>query len=154
MTKHKRFHIIFLIVFFGAFAALKLWQLHWPKAEIQINDERLRVLVAATPEKRFTGLSGRESLAPYDGMLFLFSTSSQYAFVMRDMEFSIDILWIDRGEIVDIAPSLPLPLANESEEQLQRYYPRKPANAVLEVPAGWSEAHEVRIGDRVRVTHE
>ena len=144
----RRSHLIVLGVFFVSFVVLSIWGRMWPTKSITIDGNELTVLVANTPERRFVGLGGRPSLGDYDGMLFLFDESQQYPFVMRDMEFSIDILWIDNGRIVDIAPEA-IPEPGKPEEQLMRYYPRQPATTVLEVPAGWSATHGVVIGDYV-----
>jgi uncharacterized membrane protein (UPF0127 family) len=83
-------------------------------------------------------------------MVFLFPETKTHGFVMRDMHFPIDIIWLDHGVVVDIAPSVPVePGAIESD--LRVYYPRKPANIVLELNAGWADAHKLRIGDRMAV---
>jgi len=45
---------------------------------------------------RQKGLSGRESLSPKSGMLFVFDSSSEKnCFWMKDMKFAIDMVWID-----------------------------------------------------------
>ncbi|PSQ82232.1 MAG: hypothetical protein BRD41_00820 [Bacteroidetes bacterium QS_1_63_11] len=47
--------------------------------------------VADTPELRYRGLSDTESLPPDRGMLFVFDTAGDQTFVMRDMDFGIDV---------------------------------------------------------------
>lgn len=65
----------------------------------------LRVTVLERQGERERGLSGRESLAPTEGMLFVFPESGYHAFWMKDMQFPIDIIWVAAdGTIVDIAP--------------------------------------------------
>jgi uncharacterized membrane protein (UPF0127 family) len=76
-------------------------------------------------------------------MLFLYPFFEKHVFVMRDMKFSIDIIWFNAGEVVDIAPSVPV------QPQDRQYTPRASANAVLELPAGWAEAHKLQIGDHL-----
>src|SRR3989344_9080436 len=70
---------------------------------VELSERIVRVDVADTPEKRAIGLSDREGLAPDEGMLFIFPEDGIYAFWMKDMRFSIDILWISHeGFIVDM----------------------------------------------------
>lgn len=96
--------------------------------------------VADTSEKRKNGLSGRASLKREEGMLFMFDSADYYGFWMRDMLFSIDVIWIgDDKRIVDITEYA-------SPDSYPRLFkPKAPARYVLEVPAGaartsgWSE---------------
>lgn len=140
---------VFAVIFILAAIFLQFWKYHWSTAEISLKGQNLNVLVAKTIYQHTKGLGGRSTLAPYDGMLFLFQFSRKEGFVMRDMKFPIDIVWFDNGVVVDIAPNLPLD--NAPEEQLHRYYPRAKANVVLELPAGWALAHGLKIGDTLQV---
>lgn len=146
----KQWHIIVLVLFSFSFLFVFFSRYHWPKATIRLGEERLFVLVAKTPYHQYRGLSERESLAPYQGMLFVFSDADRHIFVMRDMKFSIDIIWLLDGKVVDIAPSLPLE-PDATNFTLTRYYPRENATMVLEVPAGWTQEHGITIGDTLTV---
>jgi len=145
----KKSHVIFLVVFVVAFFGLKLWQYHWPEADIVVGGEALHVQVARTDYHMQKGLGGRASLGDKHGMIFLFDYRDQHAIVMRDMEFPIDIVWVDQGVVVDIAPSVPIE-PGVAESQLKKYRPRIKANVVIELPAGWVEKHDLRIGDTVK----
>ncbi|MEK7643848.1 MAG: DUF192 domain-containing protein [Patescibacteria group bacterium] len=140
---------VFAAVFIVAAIFLQFWRYHWSTTEIGLKGQTLNVLVAKTLYQHKKGLGGRDSIAPYDGMLFLFPFSRKEGFVMRDKKFPIDIIWFDNGRVVDIAPNLPLDSA--PEEQLRRYYPRVNANVVLELPAGWATARGLKIGDVLTV---
>lgn len=118
-----------------------------------LKGEPLLVQIARTPYHHKKGLGGRESLGKYDGMLFIFQFSGRVGIVMRDMEFPIDIVWLNKGEVVDIAPNVPIE-PDVSEEELTRYYPRKNADLALELPGGWMESHDLRIGDVLTVVGE
>ena len=125
-------------------------KLHWPTAWIELGGKRLEVLVADTIGHQHIGLGKRDDLGVYGGMLFIHSEAKKYGIVMRDMRFPIDIVWLNNGEVIDIAPNVPTE-PGVPESQLRVYYPRKSATAVLELPAGWTEKNGVRIGDVVRV---
>lgn len=144
---------IVLSLFAISVIGLQAFRFYWPTADIAVGGHLLRVQVADNNYRHFKGLSGRSSLEPYDGMLFIFSSESQYAFVMRGMKFPLDILWFSKGEVVDIAPNVP-PEDGVPEAQLRQYLPRKPATMVLEVPAGWAAKNEIKIGDRLSVPKE
>lgn len=148
--KLTKFQKIFLIVFVVSAAGLWLWGWRWPTAVIELKGESLQVLVAKSPRHQYRGLGKRDALAPYDGMLFVFTIPHRVGIVMRDMRFPIDIVWLDKGEVVDIAPRVPLEPGKEDGE-LTVYRPRLSANTVLELPAGWAEEHGLKIGDRLRV---
>jgi hypothetical protein len=93
-------------------------------------------------------LGGRESLEKYDGMIFIFSVTKQHVFVMRDMKFPIDIIWIKGGAIIDIAPNVPVE-AGEGGVYTQ-YLARDDSNVVLELKAGYSAKYGLKIGDIVK----
>lgn len=111
MAKNKtsKFQLLilgFIILF--SFCLKIYYDYYWPKAEVVIGGHALNVLVADNMKHWQKGLGGRKDLGKYDGMIFLFPTTEQHVFVMREMQFPIDIIWIKGNEIVDMAPSVPL----------------------------------------------
>ena len=104
---------------------------------------KVSVDLAANDMTRERGLSGRKKLAENEGMLFLFDRSDRYAFWMKDMLFSIDILWIQDGVLADMTTDVPIPVPDQS---LPIFFPHTPINRVLEVPAGFAKAHGLRTG--------
>lgn len=121
-----------------------------PVKEVSINGHSLNVEIAATDSSRQQGLSNRQSLDYGQGMLFDFTQTDQLrpGFWMKDMNFSIDIIWIRQNKIVDIDRNVPHQATNIN---LPTYYPDSDITHVLEVPAGWSEQHNVNIGDEVNL---
>lgn len=146
----KYYWIIFLIIAVTAIG-LGFWQkLHWPTAWIELGGKRIEVLVADTIGHQHVGLGKRDDLGIYGGMLFIHSEEKKYGILMRDMRFPIDIVWLNNGEVIDIAPNVQTE-PGVSEAQLRVYYPRKLVTAVLELPAGWTEQNGVKIGDFVKI---
>jgi len=95
----------------------------------------------STPE-RTRGLSGREALKPFEGMLFVHDQLEVPNYWMPDMNFSIDIIWLVDDEIVGFSKNA-IP-----EDPAQTYYsPEIPINMVLEVNAGFVEENELIVGD-------
>jgi len=113
------------------------------------DDIRVQVEVASTAKTREKGLSGREQLGSGQGMLFVFLRPDRYTFWMKDMKFPIDILWIKGEELVDMTTDVPVPVPGED---LPSFFPVSPADKVLEVPAGFAQAHGLRTGMTV-ITH-
>ncbi len=148
-SRLKPTHIVFTAVFLLSAFGLRLWQLRWPEAQLQLGGEDLRVLIANTTAHKYRGLGKRDALAPYDGMIFQYAVSGHHGIVMRDMRFPIDIVWLQNGQVIDIAPNVPLELGN-SETELTVYRPRLLANTVLELPAGWTGRQGLKIGDWAR----
>lgn len=56
--------------------------------------------VVNTDKSRELGLSGREKMGDGEGMLFIFDHEGKYGFWMKDMNFPLDILWINQEGIV------------------------------------------------------
>ncbi|MCH8298791.1 MAG: DUF192 domain-containing protein, partial [Chloroflexi bacterium] len=64
---------------------------------VRVDDVVFPVELAATPEERIRGLSGREHLNSGSGMLFIFENAERFRFWMREMEIPLDIVWISSG---------------------------------------------------------
>jgi len=104
----------------------------------------VEVRVADTFRKRYTGLSNTASLGPNEGMLFVHDEEGEYAYVMRDMAFPIDIVFVDaNGTITAVHHA-------ETEERPYTRY-RGTGKYVLEVPYEWTTDHGVEVGDRIRI---
>ncbi|MDO8471512.1 MAG: DUF192 domain-containing protein [bacterium] len=108
---------------------------------IKINDASIRVEVVNTPETRQKGLSGREMLPEGTGMLFIFDSPVQDGFWMKDMNFAIDIIWIDeKFRVVNIEKEV------TPETFPKIFYPNQPVKYVLELPAGYTNRYYIDIG--------
>ncbi|HEY4525020.1 MAG TPA: DUF192 domain-containing protein [Candidatus Paceibacterota bacterium] len=117
-----------------------------PVPSVLIAEAYVRVDVADTEASRARGLSGREGLEGNSGMLFVFPRDGYYGIWMKDMLFSIDIVWISADlEVIHMAQNVAPATYPES------FAPNRPARYVLELPAGWARAYTVRIGDRVEL---
>lgn len=118
--------------------------------EVQIGNTKITAEIADTPQKRELGLSGRTSLADGRGMLFIFDQKKAFPSIwMKDMHFGIDIVWIADGKIAKIDDHVPAPVSGTPESELKIYYPDKPVDYVLEVPANFLEKSGVNVGASV-----
>jgi len=114
---------------------------------IRIRNQTVHLEITRTRDEQARGLGGRDSLDWHHGMLFEYPTPRFPGFWMKDMRFDIDIVWIRDARIVDIAHRVPhSPLGPGPTIR-----PRELVDSVLEVPAGYAEAHGFRIGDRASI---
>lgn len=112
--------------------------------DISKDIESETVLVAHTNELRTQGLSDTLSIAPYAGMLFVFSTDSFYSIWMKDMNYPIDILWLDSMyRVVHIEAQA------DPAEFPRTYVSDVPARYVLELPAGNAVERGIYIGSQL-----
>lgn len=111
-----------------------------PKGAIQVE-------VAQTKSSRELGLSGRPSMRNDEGILFVFDSPGKYGFWMKDMNFALDIVWInENGLVVDIERNLtpgsyPKTFINEID-----------ATYVLEINAGLAKEFGLFLGSKVKIT--
>ncbi|MFB6360530.1 MAG: DUF192 domain-containing protein [Halobacteriales archaeon] len=104
----------------------------------------VEVTVADTFRERYTGLSEATALGPDEGMLFVHDAEANHSYVMRDMAFPIDIVFIDADRRITAIHH-----AEVEDPPLTQYSGR--AKWVLEVPYNWTTDHGVIVGDRVRI---
>ncbi len=109
----------------------------------------LEVEIADSDESRRKGLGGRDSIPEGRGMLFLYPERRMMFFWMKGMRFPIDIIWIDGDEVIDFHESVQ-PEPGKQESRLRKYFPRRPADKVLETGAGLCRRLGVSRGDRIR----
>lgn len=152
VAKLKKWHIVFSLLFIVVAGSLFFYQrLYWPKVTAELDGEKLELLWAKNFYQQRKGLGKRDSIEPYDGMIFTFGLLARHAIVMRDMRFPIDIVWLKDGEVVDMAQAVQT--EDVPEENLTRYYPRVVADMVIEFPAGRAAQLGLKIGDRVAIVY-
>ncbi|HEU0029134.1 MAG TPA: DUF192 domain-containing protein [Kofleriaceae bacterium] len=102
------------------------------------------VEVVDTPDRIERGLMFREHLGIDDGMLFLMGKEQDWAFWMRNTLIPLDMIFITK----DLTVAGIVANAEPRTETLRRV--GKPSLYVLEVNAGWAQAHHVAPGAKVR----
>lgn len=111
---------------------------------IQIGGSRFYVTVADSQEERIQGLSGTPSIGEREGKLFVFDRSDFHGIWMKDMNFPIDILWVDEDErVVHIEESV------QPDTYPQTFRPREPARYVIELHANAVQEHRINKGQTV-----
>jgi len=107
---------------------------------------KIPVEVADTIWKRRLGLGKRSHLKKNWGMLFVFDKLDTHNFWMKDMNFALDIIWLDNHRIVHIIENVKPLNSIESPPILK---PLVPANFVLEIAAGRANQLNLKKGDSI-----
>lgn len=117
-----------------------------PRVDIGYDKARYRVEVADTREERTLGLSGRLRLAPNQAMLFRFEESGTHCMWMKDMNFPIDVLWLNEETgIVHIEENV------VPETFPKQFCSPNPSYYVMELAAGQVAAKGLKQGDSVDI---
>lgn len=146
--------IIIITISVIALAIFSYWNLGWDQigqtmntnGVIWIANRKLTVDIADEPQEQMQGLSGKKNLKENEGMLFIFPAPTKPGFWMKEMKFSIDIIWINsKGSAVQINK-------NVSPATFPKiFYPPSDIKYVLEISAGWSDKNKIKIGDAIVV---
>jgi uncharacterized membrane protein (UPF0127 family) len=122
-----------------------------PTSIANINNNKINIEKATTLLERTKGLSFRKSFNENQAMLFVYPKEDYLSFWMVDMNFALDIIWLNKNcKVIYIEKNIqPCP----SRNQCPAVTPNKPAQYVLEVVSGFTEKHNISIGDTLEVCH-
>jgi hypothetical protein len=105
----------------------------------------MAVEIAATSDARERGLMYRTSMPEDQGMIFSWADEGERSFWMHDTCIPLDMLYIAAdGTIVGVLEQV------HAMDETPRGVPC-PVAHVLEVNAGWTRAHGIAPGQRVRL---
>ncbi|MFA4942080.1 MAG: DUF192 domain-containing protein [Patescibacteria group bacterium] len=142
--KNIIFGLMFLILI-GTVFYLMIGQLKRQENYVIINKNlKITVELAQNDLERYQGLSNRKSLCQNCGMLFSWPDPEVQYFVMRDMKFPLDIIFIADQKIVKIENNL-----WPEDDPTINYSSDVPVNYALEVNGGLTERYGVSVGDEV-----
>ncbi len=115
---------------------------HLETAQLTVGPLPFTCWLAKTPEARQAGLMPVRTLAPDQGMLFVFPTESVVFFWMRDTVVPIDLCYLaNDGTILELLQMTPL------DETLRPS--STPVALALELPSGVLAANGLGVGDQV-----
>jgi hypothetical protein len=114
---------------------------------IMIGNREIKIEIADTPARWHKGLSGRPSLCADCGLLFLFPDKAPRTFVMREMNFPLDLIWIKNGIIVKIDENAP----PEGRDFSNRYQSPGPVDMALELNAGFCANNNIKANDLLQL---
>lgn len=98
--------------------------------------------VVTDKKQQYRGFSRQPQPCPDCGLLFIWPVLLQPTMVMREMNFSLDFIWLRDGQMVQFIENA----APEGKNPQVDYQPNQPVDAVIEVPAGFIRRHNLQIG--------
>ena len=118
----------------------------------KIGKLSIKLEIADDSYKKAKGLMYRSRLQRDKGMLFIFAAERRYSFWMLNMQFGIDILWLDRNmRIVDITKGA---MPAKSIFNSRNYSPSKPAMYVIETCCGFADESGIKPGNKISLELE
>ena len=124
---------------------VKLESVEFPRGTVKIDGIVLEVQIADTDPRRARGLMFQEQLPLDEGMLLVFDDANKRSIWMLNMQFPLDVIWIDdNSKVVFIEKNVP-PCKTALETVTCPSYKggSKDAKYVLEVTAGFVEEFKI-----------
>lgn len=118
------------------------------KTKVIINNKTFNVYVAKSEIEKQIGLSSKNKISPNQGMLFLFDKPDYYSFWMKEMKFSIDIIYIENNKVITVISDVKPPTDSKS---LLIYKPKKKSDMVIEINAGLAKKYNIREGTSINI---
>ena len=113
-----------------------------PTTQVHIGSGVYSPVVARTTPELTQGLSSVKSIPMNGGLLMDFGTDGYHGIWMKDMNFPLDIVWLDKSKkvvyiVMNAPPENPATTVFKSKD---------PARYVLEVPAGSVKKSGIKAG--------
>lgn len=135
------------VIVYSFFSSIRIEQASAPNPSsscgLELSTGCYQLEYADTEPKRIKGLSGRDKLDQNNGVLFVFNQSSSQCIWMKDMKFSIDILWLDHDKKVTKHEE------NVSPDTYPTSYCQRDTKYVIELNSGDIQKNDIRIGQQL-----
>jgi uncharacterized membrane protein (UPF0127 family) len=134
--------IVFGILFVGGVLFLGI-RLQAQANELRLHGHSYHISIQRTDAEREKGLSGTASLAKNKAMLFVFPNDDKWRIWMKDMNYPIDIVWLDsdKNVIYVVKDAQPSSYPNTI------FKSDKNARYVIELASGTIERTGISLGD-------
>ncbi len=121
------------------------WQSIYPDTQkMTLGNTVVDVSVADSWPERIQGLSNTPYLPEHVVKLFVFDSEGLHSFWMKEMNYSIDIIWLNKdGEVVHVVE------AAAPESYPAMFAPTKEALYVIETAEGFVKKNNLKLGDKV-----
>lgn len=148
----KKLLYLFLLLLFAGCIYIGLKKNSNPECEVYTNSQLSELLPerffniqkVSTEAERSKGLSGKKCIPEDQAMLFVFDKPDTYGFWMKDMNFSIDIIWLDADKEVVFIQNNATP-----ESYPHIFKPKDKSLYVLEVASGMADSLNITIGTQL-----
>lgn len=117
-------------------------QAQMPRVDLSLGFYRVEAEVAADQKNRALGLMGRRSLAPQQGMLFVFAAPARHCMWMKNTFLPLSVAFLDEeGSVINIEDMQP--------ETENNHCAARPARFALEMNQGWFAGKGIKSGARL-----
>ncbi|BAU64075.1 hypothetical protein STA3757_14440 [Stanieria sp. NIES-3757] len=116
-------------------------------AKTNIKGQIIELEVAQTPQQQATGLMFRDSLPDNRGMLFSFDTPQITSFWMKNVNISLDIIFLYQSKVKAIAGNVPPCKTNPCPV----YGPKTIIDQVVELRGGRAKELGLKVDDLVTI---
>jgi uncharacterized membrane protein (UPF0127 family) len=118
------------------------------RAVLHLGSGRFEIEIADTDRKRQKGLSGTKSLPANKALFFVFDYDNHWPIWMKDMNYPIDIVWLnDSKEVVDFYMNVP-----PDSYPTRTFTPKEEARYVVEFKAGTIQEQGIRVGQEAVIS--
>lgn len=104
---------------------------------------KIDIEIADDDYQRQLGLMNRKEMTENQGMLFIFPRQDFLSFWMRNTLISLDMIFVDESKTIVTIHKNTRILSDIS------YPSSKPARYVVEVVAGFTDKHNIQVGDKI-----
>lgn len=140
--------IIFILGIFTLLLSLNIYANEPTKnSSVFINNKKITLEVADTPETRETGLMFRDNMDENHGMIFLFDKPEVTNFWMKNVKIPLDILFIYKNKIVKLYTML----SGCTNEPCEIYPSEHIVDSVIEVNSGFCYKNKIKAGQKIEL---
>lgn len=127
---------------------ISISEIFYPGTPIMhVGDIPIRIQIANTEAERIVGLSGKKGFEKnIGGLLFVFEKPEYHGIWMKNMNFPIDIIWINKELTVVGVERNVLP-----ETYPKTFRPKEPVLYVLETETAYADLVGINVGDTVKL---
>lgn len=113
-----------------------------PTATMHLGSGKFTATIADTQATRVKGLSGTHDLPSDRAMVFIFDTNSRWGIWMKDMNYAIDIIWLNESRrVVDFVTDVP-----PDSYPNRTFLPKEDARYVVELRSGMVRQKNIQVG--------
>lgn len=113
-----------------------------PHTTVHVGDGVFTTRVAKTQDEREKGLGGTRSLGDDQAMLLVYDSDGKWPIWMKDMNYPLDIVWLDKDKkVVYIVKNAP-----PESYPYEQFTPKEEARYVLEFAASTVGKKKIDIG--------
>jgi len=142
----KFYSIVFGVILVTA-VVMKVGQYSNEHGRVIVGEEKIKVEIVSQLTSRQKMLDWQEDMDKDNGLLFVLDKPSETTAWLNDLRLPADIIWLQNGQIIDLAPNLPA----IGSDLLNGYKTPKPATHILEIGSGFVDKYDLKVGDRLNI---